>query len=90
MSWMDLIDLVMYTAAGAALGIFYFVLLLRTVRLHAAQASVARVVLLYLIRIAAAVAGFWLIAQHGAQPLLFALLGFLVARRVVRPWSQSV
>jgi len=73
-----------YLALGAALGVSYFLLLLRSVRLHASQAPAVRVAPLYLIRIGAAVSAFWLIAQHGALPLLLALLGFLVARIAVQ------
>ena len=78
------LDLILYLAAGAALGAFYFTLLRRTVRLHAAGASVRSVLPLYILRLAAAVAGFWLIAQEGAWPLLLALAGFVIARLVVQ------
>lgn len=81
--------LVFYFTAGAALGALYFVLLLRSVRLHAAQTAALRVAPLHFLRLAAAVSGFWLIAQRGALPLLFALLGFLLARFAVRHWAAS-
>lgn len=71
-------------ALGAALGAAHFLLLLRSVRLHASQAPAVRVAPLYLIRIGVAVSAFWLIAQEGALPLLLALLGFLAARVAVQ------
>lgn len=82
MSWQDAARLAFYLAAGSALGTVYFVLLLRTARLHAAQASASRIVPLYLVRIGTAVAVFWLIVQQGALPLLVALAGFLMTRMV--------
>lgn len=78
----------LYLALGATLGAAYFLLLLRTVRLHACQAPrrdlAMRVVPLYLMRVGMAVATFWVIAQQGALPLLLALLGFLAARLAVQ------
>lgn len=69
-----------FAATGAATGALYFLLLYRTVRLHAAGAAIARVLPLYLLRAAGALAVFWLIAREGAVPLMLALAGFLVAR----------
>jgi len=69
-----------FAAAGAVVGALYFLLLYRTVQLHAAGAEAARVVPLYLLRAASAVAVFWVIAREGAIPLVMALAGFLVAR----------
>lgn len=89
MSWISPTDVVLYLAAGAALGAAYFVLLLRTVRLHASQAAAIRIVPLYFMRLAAAVSAFWIIAQQGALPLLLALLGFLIARFVIQRWMAS-
>lgn len=69
-----------FVTTGAAAGALYFLLLYRTVQLHAAGATVARILPLYLLRAAGALAVFWLIAREGAIPLLLALAGFLVAR----------
>lgn len=89
MSWISPIEVALYLSAGAVVGAMYFVLLLRTVRLHALQATAIRIVPLYFVRFAAAAAAFWAIAQEGAMPLLLALLGFLVARITVLRWVGS-
>ncbi len=89
MSWPSPTDAALYLTAGAALGASYFVLLFRTVRLHASQAAALRIVPLYLVRFAAAVSAFWLIAQQGAYPVLLALLGFLISRFVIQRWMRS-
>ena len=87
MIWQSPIDVALYLTAGAALGAVYFVLLLRTVRLHASQGAAIRVMPLYIMRFAAAVSAFWIIAQQGALALLLALLGFLIARLVIQRWK---
>jgi F1F0 ATPase subunit 2 len=89
MSWISPTDVALYLTAGVALGAAYFVLLLRTVRLHASQAAAIRIIPLYFVRFAAAVSAFWIIAQQGAFPLLLALLGFLIARIVIQHWMGS-
>lgn len=75
---------VLYLSGGAALGMVYFSLLYRTARLLAAQAPMARIIPLYLLRGAAALAVFWFLAQQGALPLLAGLLGFVMARFLVQ------
>ena len=80
MSWISPIGVVLYLTAGVVLGAVYFVLLLRTVRLHASQVTAIRIIPLYIMRFAAAVSAFWIIAQQGALPLFLTLLGFLIAR----------
>ena len=87
MSWLNEVEVLLYFMAGGALGMFYFVLLLQTVRMHAAQEMAIQIIPLYIIRLVVAIPVFWLIAQQGAAALLFALLGFLVARFVVQYWS---
>ena len=89
MSWLSPTDVALYLTAGAVLGAVYFVLLLRAVRLHASQATAISIIPLYIMRFAAAVSAFWIIAQQGALPLLLALLGFLIARLVVQRWMGS-
>ncbi len=84
MSSISALEVALYLLAGAALGAAYFLMLLRTVRAHTAQAGLALVVPFYLLRIAAAAAAFWFIAQQGALPLLLALFGFLLARVAVQ------
>lgn len=80
----DLAEAALYAGAGVALGTVYFLLLARTARLHASQAAAGVVIPLYFARLGAAVAGFWLIAQQGALPLISALVGFLAARFLVQ------
>ncbi len=71
-------------AAGLVLGAVYFMMLRWTVRLHVSGGSAMALTALYGGRLAAALAVFWLLAQHGALALLLGLLGFLVARGLVR------
>jgi F1F0 ATPase subunit 2 len=69
-----------FAGIGAVTGALYFLILYRTVRLYSGGAAVARVLPLYLLRAAGAIAVFWMVAREGAIPLLLALAGFLVAR----------
>jgi F1F0 ATPase subunit 2 len=87
MSWGDLGAYGLSLAAGAGLGAVYFAILAQTVRLHVAGASASRIVPLYVLRIGAAVAAFWVIAQYGAMPLLLSLAGFVLARAGARAWT---
>ena len=89
MNWINPAESASYLAAGMALGAAYFYILLRTVGLHASQAAAARIVSLYLLRLAAAVSAFWVIAQQGAAPLLLTLTGFLIARIAAQRWARS-
>ena len=89
MSGINPTDVALYLTVGAALGGVYFLLLFRAVRLHASQVAAIRIIPLYIMRIAAAAVTFWIIAQQGALPLLFALLGFLIARFVIQHWMGS-
>lgn len=82
-------DAILFLAAGVLLGAGYFGLLYWSVRLHASPAPIGRAVLLYVLRLAMAAVAFWLIVQHGALPLLLALLGFLVSRTLARYWPRS-
>lgn len=77
---MSYLAYVSFTAIGAVVGALYFLILYRTVQLHMIGAAVAHVLPLYVLRVAGAVAAFWLIAQEGAVPLLLALTGFVIAR----------
>jgi F1F0 ATPase subunit 2 len=79
-------EIALYLLAGAALGGAYFFLLLRMVQACTAGAKMNLVVPLYLLRLAAAGAAFWFIAQQGAVPLLLALAGFVLARIAVQRW----
>ncbi len=74
------IDLAAWIAAGAVVGVAYFLILYRTARLLADGGPWTGAAPLYLLRGAVAVAAFWFAAQHGALPLILSLLGFLAAR----------
>jgi F1F0 ATPase subunit 2 len=80
---------VLYITSGAAVGVVYFALLLRTVRLHSSRASVGHIIALYAIRMIAAISVFWLVAQNGALPLLLALMGFLAARIAIQRFAGA-
>jgi hypothetical protein len=77
-------------AAGGALGVFYFTVMYRAVCLQAARAAAAKIVLLTLLRVGAALIVFWVIALQGALPLLMGLLGFLMARFLAQRWVRSM
>lgn len=86
---MNALTLLIFLFAGAALGALYFFLLHRSVMLHASRAPAIRVVPLHMVRLAAAVAAFWIIAQAGPVPLLLALLGFILARHAALRWMGT-
>ncbi|MCP5367727.1 MAG: hypothetical protein H6907_06210 [Hyphomicrobiales bacterium] len=86
---MELVVLVPYLIAGAALGAVYFLLLLRVARGLACRAGLTAMIPLSLGRIALAAVVFWAIAQAGAGPLLAALAGFLAARAWVRHRAEA-
>lgn len=70
--------------SGLAAGLVYFLLLARTARLHLEGAPLRRLLPIFALRLAIALALFWAIAQHGALSLLLALCGFLLARLAVQ------
>jgi len=82
-------EAILFFAAGVLLGAGYFGLLYWSLHLHTAQAPIGRTVSLYVLRLAMVAVAFWLIVQHGALPLLLALLGFLVSRTLARYWPRS-
>ena len=75
-----ILEFLPYLGAGIALGAVYFFILHKSVRLHTADASVGRMIGLFLLRVALAVAVFYPFARIGAGPLLAALVGFMIAR----------
>ena len=77
-------DLALFGVIGTALGTLYFILLFASVRKRISRSALTSIAGLYMLRYMIAVAGFWLIAQQGARPLIAALLGFLVARLFVQ------
>ncbi len=78
------IDVLWPPVIGAVAGLAYFLLLLRTIRWHAAGVRAGVILPFYLLRLGVVVLAFWVIAQEGALPLVLALLGFLAARSVIQ------
>lgn len=72
-----------FAALGLALGVFYFLTMRRTVRLHTEHAPAGRIVAHYAVRIVAAVAVFLFAARAGSLPLLVTFAGFIAARMAV-------
>jgi F1F0 ATPase subunit 2 len=66
--------------AGIAFGLAYFTALRRNVDLYCTGRSPLGLMVLLLVRIAAAALAFALLAALGALPLLAGFLGFLMAR----------
>jgi len=90
MSAIDPLAGLLFLAAGLAVGVAYFLLLYRTVALHASQAGAGSIVPLTLLRFALAGGSFWFIAQQGALPLLLTLAGFLAARFAVQRFVGGI
>jgi F1F0 ATPase subunit 2 len=67
--------------AGCALGLVHFGALWLAVRRHAARRGGAAALALHLGRLAVLGVGLWLIARHGALPLIAGLGGVVVARQ---------
>ncbi len=70
--------------AGIAVGLAYFALLVRTVRLFTGGAHTLPVIALYAARAALAIGAFLGLAALGGLPLLAGLGGFVVARLIVQ------
>ena len=70
---------------GILLGAGYFVLLFAEVTQHARGASSGHAIVMPLLRLAAAMLMFWVIAQYGAAALLASLAGFTVVLVMLRP-----
>ncbi|NMM46546.1 hypothetical protein HH303_18795 [Rhodospirillaceae bacterium KN72] len=79
-----------YLGAGLALGVVYFLVLYKSVRLHTADASAGRMIGLFLLRVALALAVFYPFARIGAGPLLAALVGFMIARFAVQGFIRRL
>ncbi len=73
-----------YAIAGAAVGLVFFLALLRSTESLATGGSLGGIIALYGIRIGLVVTAAWFTVQQGALPLLCGLAGFLVARVLVR------
>ena len=82
MTMADLLPLMGWALAGAALGALYLALLARTVAAVTAGGGGAGAAGFLLMRVVLAVLAFWAAAAQGALPLLATLGGFLAARAV--------
>jgi F1F0 ATPase subunit 2 len=80
---------VSYAVVGLATGLAYFAALRVNVRLYLDGDARWRPVILHGVRIAAAVALFWLLATQGAAPLVAGLAGFVTARFIARRWKEQ-
>jgi hypothetical protein len=74
------LQLLLFSLAGGATGWLYFALLRRSLVSRDGKPATSGFILLLMLRLAIAGAGFWAIAQEGAVPLMAALAGFLVVR----------
>ena len=84
MSWSDTAFAALYLPVGVALGAAHFALLWLMVRRSVLPPSTFDLLLPHLLRLVLVATAFWFIAQQGAAPVAFALLGFLIARAGVR------
>jgi F1F0 ATPase subunit 2 len=74
---------------GILLGAGYFALLFASVHQFARAPSPPKVIVPHLLRLAAAMIGFWLIAQYGASALLASLAGFTIVLAALTPLTNS-
>lgn len=88
MTWTVLFQIVVFLAAGAAIGAAYFSLLRLAVGRFAAAKGSFSLIPLTVARLALAVAAFAAIAQAGAVALIAALGGFLLVRKVFEHQSN--
>lgn len=70
---------------GILFGAGYFALLRVEVGQVVRSAPARYAIMMHVLRIAAAILAFWLIAQYGALALLAALAGFTLALAVLKP-----
>ncbi len=73
-----------YAIAGTAVGLVFFLSLLRSTEVLAAGGSAGAVIGLYAFRIVLVVAASWFAVQQGALALLVGLAGFLAARLLIK------
>jgi F1F0 ATPase subunit 2 len=75
--------------AGIVLGAGYFALLHAEVGQFVRGAAPRYAIMMHILRLAAAVLVFWLIAQYGAMALLAALAGFTLVLATLKPLTTS-
>jgi hypothetical protein len=74
---------------GVLLGAGYYWLLFVEVGQYVADASARHAIATRLVRLAVASVMFWLIAQHGAIPLLASLAGFTLVLAMLKPFIAA-
>jgi F1F0 ATPase subunit 2 len=78
-----------YVVVGLAAGLAYFAVLRVNVRQYLDGTARWQPLTLHGVRIAAAVALFWVLATQGAAPMLAGLAGFVTARFVALRWKEE-
>ena len=82
MSEFLLLTVLSYAVVGLAAGLAYFAVLRINIRLYLDGTARWQPLILHGVRIAAAIALFWVLATRGAAPMLAGLAGFVTARFV--------
>jgi N-ATPase, AtpR subunit len=77
-----------FLLVGILLGAGYFALLFTGVTQQLRGTSSRHAIMLHVLRLAAAVLLFWIIAQEGATALLTSLAGFTVVLATLRPLTS--
>ena len=78
-----------YAVVGFAMGLAYFAVLRINVRLYLDGTVRWQPLILHGVRIATAVALFWVLATQGAASMLAGLTGFVTARFVALRWKEE-
>lgn len=84
-----LVTVISYAAVGLAAGLGHFAMLRINVRLYLAGNARWRPLILHGVRIAVAVALFWVLATQGVAPMVSGLAGFVAARFVAMRWKEE-
>jgi hypothetical protein len=83
------LHVLVFLLLGILLGAGYFALLFVSVGQFARAPSSRKVIVPHLLRLAAAMIAFWLIAQYGASALLASLTGFTLVPAALMPLTSS-
>jgi N-ATPase, AtpR subunit len=83
------LHILVFLFLGILLGAGYFGLLFASIGQLARAPSTSKVIVPHLLRLAAAMIGFWLIAQYGASALLASLVGFTMVVAALAPLTSS-
>jgi hypothetical protein len=83
------LHIVVFLLLGITLGAGYYGLLFVEVGQYVHGASARYAIATHILRLAAAGVTFWLIAQHGAAPLLASLVGFTLVLAMLKPFTAA-